>query len=81
LLRVNIETLTFKAILGILDFERKNKQKIVVDISFEYFFKNDGSNFIDYSEVASYVEQTMKKKPLEKEESPESCFIERSQFN
>jgi len=62
LLRVNIEALTFKAILGILDFERKNKQKIIIDISFEYFFKNDGSNFIDYSEVALYVEKTMKKK-------------------
>ena len=60
MLKVNIEDLTFSCIIGILDFERDKEQKVILNISFEYFFKEDGSNFIDYSEVAKYCEETMK---------------------
>ncbi len=59
-MKVNINDLTFNTIIGILDFERINKQKIIVDISFEYDFKKD--KFIDYSKISKLVEQTMKKK-------------------
>ena len=62
MLQVNIEELTFKAILGILPHERKNKQTIIIDISFEYFYDEKQSNFIDYSVVASDVKKMMKKK-------------------
>ena len=61
MLKVNIEDLTFDCIIGILDFEREKEQKVILDISFEYFFNDDGSNFIDYSKVANYCENTMKK--------------------
>ena len=61
MLKVNIEDLTFSCIIGILDFERQKEQKVILNISFEYFFNEDGSNFIDYSKVASYCEDTMKK--------------------
>ena len=60
MLKVNINELTFDCIIGILDEERITPQKVVVDISFEYFFKENGSNFVDYAKVASYVEETMK---------------------
>ena len=61
MLKINIEKLTFSCIIGIIDFERENEQNVIVDISFEYFFIEDGSNFIDYSEVVRYVQNTMKK--------------------
>ncbi len=60
MLKIYIENLTFDCIIGILDFERVEEQTVVLNISFEYFFEEDGSNFIDYSEVVAYVENSMK---------------------
>jgi len=62
LFKVHIKNLTFKTIIGILDFERTQKQKIIINISFRYKFDTKKSNFIDYSEVAKLVKKTMKKK-------------------
>ena len=59
-MKVCINNLTFNAILGILDFERITKQKIIVDVSFEYHYKKH--EFIDYSLVAKMIKKTMKKK-------------------
>ena len=59
MLKININELTFDCIIGILDFERVTKQKVVVDISFEYFYNEDGSNFIDYSHVAKFAQSSM----------------------
>jgi len=59
-MKIKIEELTFYCIIGILPFERKNKQKVNIDISFNYKFKED--NFIDYSHIVSFVETSMKKK-------------------
>ena len=39
-MKVNITNLTFKTIIGILDFERVKPQKVVVDITFEYDYLN-----------------------------------------
>ena len=55
---IYIEDLTFKCIIGILDFERINKQKVIINISFEYEFSKD--LFIDYSEISNLVKLTMK---------------------
>jgi len=57
-MKVNINNLEFKCIIGILEFERKTKQKVIVDISFKYDYKKD--EFIDYSEVAFLVKQNLK---------------------
>ncbi len=62
MLKINIEDLTFECIIGILPFEREKKQRVIINISFEYFYENDGSNFIDYSKIVSFVEKTMIKK-------------------
>ena len=60
MLKVNIEDLRFSCIIGILDFEREEEQEVIINLSFEYYFDEDRSNFIDYSKVASYVEESMK---------------------
>jgi len=62
MLKININDLTFQCIIGILDFERENEQKVIIDISFEYFYNEDASNFIDYSKVANLVQTTMQNK-------------------
>ena len=58
-MKIEIEQLTFKCIIGILDFERVKKQKVIINLSFDYDFGKD--NFIDYSEVANLVKKSMKK--------------------
>lgn len=58
-MKIEISNLTFKSIIGILDFERIKKQKVVINLSFEYNFSND--DFINYATVAELVEKTMKK--------------------
>lgn len=62
-LTIEIKDLTFKCIVGILDFERIKKQKVVINISFNYIYKKD--YFIDYSEVSNLVKQIMKKEKFE----------------
>ncbi|APW64675.1 dihydroneopterin aldolase [Poseidonibacter parvus] len=59
-MKVEINDLSFKCIIGILDFERVKKQKVIVNLSFEYEFKEDF--FIDYSEISAFVEKQMKKR-------------------
>ena len=58
-MKIEISNLTFKCIIGILAFERIKKQKVIVNISFEYNFSKD--IFIDYSEISNLVKSTMKK--------------------
>lgn len=58
-MKSEITDLTFKCIIGILDFERIKKQKVIINISFEYDFSKD--LFIDYSEISALVKKTMKK--------------------
>jgi len=58
-MKISINNLTFKAIIGILPFERKQKQTVIVDLSFEYQYSNN--NFIDYAKVAKLVKKNIKK--------------------
>jgi len=57
---ISIKNLSFKAILGILDFERLSPQRIEVECEIKYTYKKEEANFIDYAEVASLIESTMK---------------------
>ncbi len=57
-MKIEISNLTFKCIIGILDFERIKKQKVIINISFEYEFSKD--LFIDYAEISELVKRTMK---------------------
>lgn len=58
-MKIEISNLTFKCIIGILDFERIKKQKVILNISFEYDFSKD--LFIDYSEISNLIKLVMKK--------------------
>jgi len=60
-MKVSIDSLTFKTIIGILDFERVTKQKVILDISFKYKFSKGQKDFIDYSHVANMAKMIMKK--------------------
>ena len=59
-MKIEISDLTFNCIIGILDFERIKKQKVIINISFEYEYSKD--LFIDYSEISNLVKTTMKEK-------------------
>ena len=58
-MKIHINDLSFKCIIGILDFERIKKQKVVINFSFEYEFSKD--KFINYAEVSKLLKTTMKK--------------------
>ena len=60
-MKVSIDSLIFKTIIGILPFERVTKQKVILDISFKYKFTKGQKNFIDYSHVANMAKLIMKK--------------------
>jgi len=51
---IHIEELEIVAILGILDFERIKKQRIIVDTHIDYYYKEN--QFINYAEVISMIE-------------------------
>ena len=57
-MKIKINNLTFKCIIGIFDFERIKKQRVILNISFEYEFTKD--MFIDYAEVSTLLKSTMK---------------------
>ena len=58
LYNIHIDGLCFKAIIGILDFERKKKQKIIVDFSSTY---DENIEFVDYAYVAKKIKKMIKK--------------------
>jgi len=58
-MKIKIQNLTFDCIIGILPFERKTKQKVIINLSFKYKFKDN--EFINYADIAKYIEETMKK--------------------
>ncbi len=63
-MKICIENLTFYTIIGILPFEREVAQKVEINISFKYKFKNSDS-FIDYSIIVKQVEDIFKKEKFE----------------
>ena len=65
IMKVSINSLEFKTIIGILPFERVTKQKVIVDIFFEYKFSKKEKDFVDYSHVAKMAKQIMKKEKFE----------------
>lgn len=63
-MKICIKNLTFNTIIGILPFEREKKQKVIVNLSFKYEFK-DKDSFIDYSTIAKEIEKIFKKEKFE----------------
>lgn len=54
---IEIESLRFQCIIGILDFERESPQDVIVDIEIAYHYSNDA--FLDYALVVECVKKDM----------------------
>ena len=60
---IEIENLSFKAIIGLLDFERVKKQKVVVSLKATYSYKDN--EYINYVDICKIVKKTIKKDKFE----------------
>jgi len=60
---IEIENFKFKAIIGLLDFERVNKQHVVINLKAEYIYKED--SFIDYVEICDIVKNNIQNSKFE----------------
>jgi len=60
--KIVIEDLSFKAILGILEKERNEKQLVVVNVKIEY---EDKKNYIDYAKVCDLIQNNIIKNEYE----------------
>ncbi len=43
-MKIHIEDLKFKCIIGVLDHERQNEQDVIIDFECKYEFKNEYIN-------------------------------------
>jgi dihydroneopterin aldolase len=57
---IHIEELTVDVIIGILDFERTSKQKVIVEAKINYTYTE--KQFIDYTIIIKIVENMLKEK-------------------
>lgn len=55
---IHIENLVFETIIGILAFERLKAQKVVINLIIDYHYK--GNQYLDYSEIISFIENDMR---------------------
>ncbi len=56
LYKLDLQNLEFECIIGILDFERLKKQKVLIEGTFLYENKD---NFLDYSLLKEYIKKLM----------------------
>ena len=59
-MKIHIEDLSFESIIGILDFERVNTQKIILNIEIDYEYLEN--NFINYADVSQLIEDRVSQK-------------------
>jgi len=60
LMSIHIEALTFKTIIGILEFERRTEQTVRIDAQIDYYY--DNSKFINYADIIKIIEGLFRKK-------------------
>ncbi len=60
---ITISALTFDAIIGLLQVERIAAQQVIVDCRIEYDYH--AQNFIDYVEIITLIETTLKTQQFE----------------
>ena len=58
-MKLFIHNLEFDAILGVLEHERHNPQKIVVDVEFRYNYNKQKKDYIDYAKVVQIIQDTI----------------------
>jgi len=56
---VHIESLQIDAIIGLLDFEREQEQRVCIDLEAVYTY--DKKLFINYADLAEIIEKQIKK--------------------
>jgi len=56
---ISIKNLTFETIIGILDFERTLKQRVIVDVIIEYEYSEA---FINYADITEHIKIEMQKR-------------------
>jgi len=61
-MQIAIEDLSFKCIIGILDFERATPQEVRIDCRITYTYDQE---FLNYALVAEHIENAMKKHQFE----------------
>ena len=54
---IHIEELTFDVIIGVLDFERKHPQRIVIDLAADYLYEK--GCYIDYAKIVTLIKKSM----------------------
>ena len=54
---IHIEDLRFHTIIGILDFERKKEQEIIINLTIEYNYQDE---FINYALVSEFIKSHIK---------------------
>ena len=53
MMTIHIESLTFDAIIGLLDFERERPQQVVINLEASYSYQN--KHFIDYADLSERI--------------------------
>jgi dihydroneopterin aldolase len=61
-MKINIKGLEFETIIGILDFERTQMQRVRINCTIDYDY---GTEFLDYSLVVVHLKEQMKAKQFE----------------
>ena len=60
---IHIEALTFNVIIGLLDFERERPQRVIIDL--EALYEYSDSEFIDYADMVTLIQNELKEKRYE----------------
>jgi len=50
-LSITINDLELRTIIGVLDFERKNAQRVILNIKLSYYYTNEYINYVDIKEL------------------------------
>jgi dihydroneopterin aldolase len=53
--KISITNLTFETIIGILDYERENPQRVFVDFECSYRHKKDFVNYVDIRDKIKFL--------------------------
>lgn len=57
-MKIHIESLKIDTIIGLLDFERIEKQQIILDLEAVYSY--DSKSFVNYADLVTVIEQEIK---------------------
>ncbi len=59
-MNIHIEDLEFDTIIGLLDFERKQEQRVIIELEISYSYEN--KNFINYADIVELIQNNLKEK-------------------